>query len=106
MLFLLLLSLPRTAEPLRSRGGPLSVTSAAALALSFRQTNAVWILFSIISRSLTQLAATPDCGAFRERDRRLGPSVKRAAPHIILWAANSKSLHHIAPASSRLSSNA
>ena len=41
---------------LRLATGPLGVGGAAALALSIRQTNAVWLMHGVISASLTQLA--------------------------------------------------
>lgn len=67
VLLLMLMSLsPAT------RWRQLTLGPAAALALSFRQTNIVWIFYAMVSACMTELAAAGD---LKVLDRRLGPSL-------------------------------
>eukprot|EP00327_Prymnesium_parvum_P017176 CAMPEP_0113256376 /NCGR_PEP_ID=MMETSP0008_2-20120614/14731_1 /TAXON_ID=97485 /ORGANISM="Prymnesium parvum" /LENGTH=432 /DNA_ID=CAMNT_0000104715 /DNA_START=1 /DNA_END=1299 /DNA_ORIENTATION=+ /assembly_acc=CAM_ASM_000153 len=76
VLLLYLLSLPHrgASTGVRRLGDSVGVTLAGWMAVAFRQTNAVWLLFSMIYASLADLESHPG-SQLRRRDRKLIPAV-------------------------------
>ncbi len=89
VLLLLVLLVPSKGSPTPGR---LAVALAAALALSIRQTNAVWIAFAVAAAALRELDATGELPSATPL-----PAAIAALPWLLRRAAPRLVLAHIAP---------